>query len=173
MVYRSSKWLRPVYELIILLCLSIVVGLTVNAVSPAGIPLFGQWDPSKGLVNAGGPCMPDTNQVLESEIASLYLDREIVFVDARTSQDYEDGHIPGAVSLPVGQAEEAIYSFMDNYAVSKPLIVYCSNVDCTDSHDLADILKSYGYENIRLYPQGFAGWTKAGRPVEKGYPDEL
>ena len=172
MADRSSKWLRPVYELIILTCASIIIGLGVNAFSPTGIPLFGQWDTAKGLVNAGGRCMPDTNQITDADITSTYLNSENMFVDARTEDDYIAGHIPGAVSLPVGQAEEVLFSFLDRFPPTQKLIVYCSSVECTDSHDLAEILKSYGFENVWLYPQGYSGWVKAGRPIEKGVQDE-
>lgn len=164
---------RAILELIILLAVSIGIAVIGNAVNPAGIPYFGQWSPERGLVHAGGPCAPSTVQISDSDALSDYLSGSALFVDARSRDDYDSGHIPGAVSLPLGSVHDAIYDFLDEYPVDKRIITYCSGVDCHDSHDLATALKEYGYTNLVVYSQGISGWKKQGRSLATFDNEEL
>jgi rhodanese-related sulfurtransferase len=163
---------RAIGEMIILISVSIVIGLVVNTFSPIGIPLFGNWDSSTGVVNAGGICKPTTKEVPEDEINDVYLQQNIVFVDARSTDDYQAGHIPRAVSLPVREFFELKNKFLAKYSFPTPIVVYCTGVECNDSHELAKLLEDSGYSNIRVYSRGFEGWTEKDRPKEMGSNDE-
>jgi rhodanese-related sulfurtransferase len=62
---------------------------------------------------------PQTNDVVDYDLGiddveiakQIYDSGEAVFVDARSREDYEEGHIKGAVSLPVGQFHDFIEAF--------------------------------------------------------------
>ncbi len=159
---------RSIFEMIILITISIFAGLIVNAFSSNGIPLFGNWNPNLGSVNAGGPCKPSTIEITEDQITSLYLSLSTLFVDARTPDDYEEGHIPGAISFPVGAFNERIPQFLEEYPRDRQIIVYCSGIDCHDSHDLASLLKEQGYHDVLVYTRGFSGWIAEQRSVQIG-----
>ncbi|CAG36029.1 similar to rhodanese [Desulfotalea psychrophila LSv54] len=45
---------------------------------------------------------------------------DVVFLDVRQPKEYENGHIPGAKLIPVGQLE----SRLDELPKDKPLVVY-------------------------------------------------
>ena len=64
----------------------------------------------------------------------LYDSKKFLFVDARTREDYDDGHIKGAVSLPVGQFDEKIDVFMEQYPPEKAIVTYrfLSTIRCAD-----------------------------------------
>jgi rhodanese-related sulfurtransferase len=159
---------RTFGEVVILFCVSVVIALAVNHFSPDGIPVFGNWDPDRGSLNAGGPCKPGTRELSDDEISAVYIDPGNIFIDARTRGDYEAGHIPGALSYPVGEFESKLAEFTDHYPPDQKYVIYCIGIDCHDSHDLAKLLKDQGYQNISVYPKGYDGWVAAGRPTREG-----
>jgi len=93
-----------------------------------------------------------------------------VFVDARAVEIYEEGHLPKALSLPLGEYETALPNFREKVPEETMLIVYCSGFGCTDSFDLGVLLLAAGYRDVRVFEGGFPEWRDAGRPVEGGGP---
>jgi rhodanese-related sulfurtransferase len=96
----------------------------------------------------------------------LYDSGKYIFVDARSVEDYEAGHISGAVSLPVGQFEENIAAFLERHPPEASIITYCSGRTCQDSHRLAENLLAFGYGNVNVFIDGFPGWEAEGHPIE-------
>ena len=93
------------------------------------------------------------------------------FLDARRSREYQDGHIPGALTIPVWEAnhEERLIRFdATGYALDAPVVVYCGGGDCRDSHLLAEKLMALGYRHILIYKDGYIDWLSRGLPVRKG-----
>jgi len=157
-------------ELIILLGITVISAFTVNYFSPNGIALFGQWDTLHGTITA----KPKNDPVAVGfEIKDVNTAKEIyeagktVFVDARSYEAFIDGHIKDAVSIPAGQFIEFIDHFKINYPTTTPVITYCSGRECNDSHELAQYLISEGYENVKVFIDGYLGWERKGYPVEQ------
>lgn len=160
---------KTIKEISVIVSAAMVIAFIVNALSPAGIPLLGQWDESVGVVRA------DPND--ETAVPGLEIDRiEIakqvydqgaaLFVDARSETDFNAGHIKGAVSLPVGEFEMNIEAFLNQYPPDQDIIVYCSGRTCEDSHHLAEMLIEFDYGNVSVMIDGFTGWMEKGYPVE-------
>ena len=161
--------MKTAKEISIILGVSILTAFVFNYLSPAGIALVGQWDTSKGVVTA--KAKNDIGiQGIEIETVDrareLYDSGRYIFVDARSPDDYEAGHIPGAVSLPVGQFEEYITAFQERHPPGASIIAYCSGRTCQDSHHLAEYLLTFGYDNIHVFIDGFPGWEAEGHPIE-------
>lgn len=160
---------KTIQEIITLLGVSLILALVVNTFSPRGIALVGQWDIAQGVVTAS-PAAGATGQPQEIDSIALakaiFDEGEVLFVDARSQKDYANGHIPGAISLPVGQFEERIASFLNRYPLEQPIVTYCSGRTCEDSHDLARFLSDIGFTNVRIFIDGFQGWEAEGYPVE-------
>jgi rhodanese-related sulfurtransferase len=160
---------KTIKEIVILVGVSMILAFVVNALSPRGIALIGQWDIAGGLITAS-PAM--ITEGMPQEIDSVARAKEIfdkgyvLFVDARSSDNYENGHIQGAISLPVGQFDEKIESFLDRYPTEQPIVTYCSGRTCEDSHDLAQFLTDAGFTDVRIFIDGFSGWQAEGFPVE-------
>jgi rhodanese-related sulfurtransferase len=97
---------------------------------------------------------------------------KVPFLDARRSQDFEAGHLPGAWSLPVWEAglEARITGFeaRANPQPRAPIAIYCSGGDCEDSRLLAQKLVELGYRNLLIYRDGYPDWIAQGRPVSRG-----
>lgn len=94
-----------------------------------------------------------------------------LILDARRSDVYAVGHLPGAQSLSVW--EDGLQAKIANLAAAKadpllPMVVYCAGGDCEDSHLLAQKLWLAGYRNLRVYSGGFPDWAARGWPIHRG-----
>ena len=160
---------KTMKKIIILVGISVTLAIVVNFLSPKGIALVGQWDTSKGVITAI-PNGPEDRK--REEINSVALAKEIfdngnvLFLDARSQDDYEDGHIPGALSLPVGQFDERIESFLNQHSPDTRIVTYCSGRTCEDSHNLARLLSDAGFTHVSVFIDGFPGWEAQGFPIE-------
>jgi rhodanese-related sulfurtransferase len=67
------------------------------------------------------------------------------------------GVIPGAVLL----ADDSIANLPADK--SKGLVFYCANTACGASHEAASKAILAGYSNVKVLPDGIAGWVKAGK----------
>jgi len=156
-------------ELSILIVVSLIAAFGINFFSPAGIALVGQWDTSKGVVNAKAKnhvVMDDLEIDDVTYAKSLYDSGNVLFVDARSPEDYADGHIKGAYSLPVAEFDQKIDKFLSLHKLDQPIITYCSGRTCEDSHHLAQLLIYRGYQNTSVMIDGFPGWEAEGYPIE-------
>ena len=156
-------------QALLLLVLAISIALVVNQFSPVGIALIGQWDQDKGVISAHAKDeIHDSRLVIDNiKIAKLSYDGgKTLFVDARSNDDYNEGHIKGAISLPVGEFDERVGNLLDNYSPDQSIITYCSGRTCEDSHRLAQMLIDLGYESVSIMIDGFPGWKENGYPVE-------
>lgn len=98
-----------------------------------------------------------------SQAYELYKDK-ILFVDARDSTEYKDGHIAGAINLP--------YFFLNEYGSrlnsidkTEPLVTYCEGADCDMSIRLGNELFSKGFRKVFVFFGGWEEWKKAEYPV--------
>jgi rhodanese-related sulfurtransferase len=160
---------KTIKEIIILVGISVTLAMVVNFFSPRGIALVGQWDTSKGVITAipNGPegwKPQEINSVARAK--EIFDNGNVLFVDARSQDNYEDGHIPGAVSLPVGQFDEQIESFLSRHSANARIVTYCSGRTCEDSHNLARLLSDVGFTHVSVFIDGFPGWEAQGFPIE-------
>jgi len=73
------------------------------------------------------------------------------------------GVIPGAVLL--SDYETFLPSELPADK-TKPLVFYCANAHCGASHEAADKARLAGYTDVKVLPDGIAGWVKAGKQVQ-------
>ena len=91
-----------------------------------------------------------------------------VLVDARDGALYADGHLPGAISLPLGEIEAQLAGFRQRVEVGRTLVVYCNGYGCADSFDLGQYLMAHGFSDVRVFEGGLPEWRDAGLPLERG-----
>lgn len=147
----------------IMLLLSGVVALVANSVHPQKIPWIQSWSNhvEAKARKAGIKVVPLS--VALQKFQSL---ENIVFIDARPAEEFEAGHISGAVSLPFQSLEEKFPTIGNLLDSGKELIVYCKNRECDDALMLATELQAMGAENLTLYIDGFEVWQNYGGAVE-------
>jgi len=156
--------------LILLLVFSPIFAFGVNFFSPRGIALVGQWDESAGVVTAKGRGEVILKDLEIDDIKyalKVYNTQKVIFVDARFPEDFADGHIKGALSLPVNHFDERINGFKNIHSFHEAIVTYCSGRACTDSHKLAQLLIQEGYENVAVFIDGYLGWKEEGGAVEE------
>lgn len=101
-------------------------------------------------------------------------DKGALFLDARRTSVFEQGHIPGARSFSVWESDiddkvKALFAERgDPLQQAEPIVVYCSGGDCEDSHNLAEKLWGIQYNNVYVYKDGFPDWQKRGGAVHTG-----
>ncbi len=112
-------------------------------------------------------------EITGDDAAALY-SAGVLFLDARRSSIFEDGHIAGARSFSVWEADvddkvNALYEERSDPAEqNKPIVIYCSGGACEDSHMLAQKLWGVQFNNIYVYKDGFPDWQDRGGPIKTG-----
>ncbi len=100
------------------------------------------------------------------EVAKQVFDTgRALFVDVRSQDMFDEGHIPGAISLPLGDFETRVEAFAVDVSTTQPIVTYCSGRLCQDSHTVAQWLMERGFENVVVYIDGFPGWVENEYPV--------
>ena len=118
--------------------------------------------PDKAYVEIGG-----------GDVAALHAAR-VLFLDARRTSVYEQGHISGSRSVSVWESDldEKVRKLFDERSdpreQAKAIVIYCSGGDCEDSHMLAEKLWGIQFNNLYVYKDGFPDWQKRGGTVHTG-----
>ncbi|MBQ0986060.1 metalloregulator ArsR/SmtB family transcription factor [Streptomyces sp. F63] len=86
---------------------------------------------------------------------------EVVVLDVRPAEEYAAGHIPGAVSIPVGELADRIAELPPDTDV----VAYCRGAYCVLAYDAVRLLRERGREAVRL-TDGMLEWRLDGLPVE-------
>jgi rhodanese-related sulfurtransferase len=134
--------------------------------------LYNVWTgmvPAAGQSAPGATPQPDIPLPL-GLIQARELDerKEALFVDARDAGAFAAGHIRGAVSLPVGDADARLPVFAASIPTVTTLVIYCNGYDCRDSRDLGAKLLKAGYRKVYVFEGGWPEWRDAGFPTDRG-----
>jgi rhodanese-related sulfurtransferase len=88
---------------------------------------------------------------------------EVVVLDLRPRDEYVAGHIPGAVSIPLGELESQLALLPADVEI----VGYCRGPYCVMSPRGIEVLRRHGYRARRL-EDGVGEWRRAGLPVAVG-----
>ncbi len=86
-----------------------------------------------------------------------------MLLDVRTADEYAEGHIKGALLIPVQELEQRI----SEVPKDKQVYVYCRSG--VRSVRASNMLVKAGYTRIENVLGGFMAWKDAGYPVETGH----
>lgn len=105
--------------------------------------------------------------IINRQTLKTRLDRGEHFhlVDALPEEAYQEGHIPGAISMPADTVAERAESYFSSK--DEPIVTYCANKNCNASAKAAQQLRRMGYTNVSEYTDGKEDWEKAGLPLER------
>jgi sulfur-carrier protein adenylyltransferase/sulfurtransferase len=112
----------------------------------------------------------DLLQQVKSEIAEVDARRaqELIgsdstaIVDVREQEEWDEGHLPGAVHVPRGHLESRIESAVPDR--SRSVVVYCASGN--RSAFAAKTLEELGYDDVVSLAGGFTDWKRNGLPYE-------
>ncbi len=117
--------------------------------------------PSRSSAAHPPPEAPEiTGLALRAELAGF--DPPLV-LDVRTPGEYAEGHIPGAVLLPVCALRGDLHA-LGRYR-NRPVVTVCEIG--ARSAEAARILLASGFADVRNYRDGMAAWRRTG-PVVRG-----
>jgi rhodanese-related sulfurtransferase len=78
---------------------------------------------------------------------------KVMLIDVRPEEEYNAGHIPNAVSIPLAQLKKRLSELPKN----KTIIAYCRGPLCVMSVDAVKILNQKKFKAIRM-EDGFVEW---------------
>ncbi|EMF58519.1 MULTISPECIES: rhodanese-like domain-containing protein [Streptomyces] len=85
-------------------------------------------------------------------------DPGFVLVDSRSTESWDQGHIPGAVHLPTALVQEQAGQLLDR---SVPVVTYCWGPGCNGATRAALALAELGYQ-VKEMLGGFEYWAREG-----------
>jgi rhodanese-related sulfurtransferase len=90
--------------------------------------------------------------------------KDIVFLDARENDEYKEGHIKNALSLPYYDFD-SYKQVLNNIPKSSTIVTYCAGTDCDLSILLGKQLFESGYKKIYIFFGGWNDWFNANYPI--------
>lgn len=102
-------------------------------------------------------------EVTREELRARAEAGDVVVLDVRPAEEYLAGHIPGAVSIPIGELADRINELPEDTEI----VVYCRGAYCVLAYDAVRLLTDRGRRAIRL-DDGMLEWRLAEMPVDTG-----
>jgi len=99
--------------------------------------------------------------VTREELARRLQDGDdLVVLDVRPAAEYAAGHLPGAVSIPVGELRRRLAELPGD----REIVAYCRGPYCAFAHEAVGLLRDEGFAARRL-EDGLPEWQAAGLAV--------
>lgn len=91
----------------------------------------------------------------------------VIVLDVRPVEEYQAGHIPGAISVPLKKLEQ----HLSELPLDQEIVAYCRGPYCVLAIRAVEMLRSKGYQAVRL-EEGIPDWRAMGFPVAMGISGE-
>jgi rhodanese-related sulfurtransferase len=99
--------------------------------------------------------------VTREELARrLEVGDDLVVLDVRPAAEHAAGHLPGAVSIPVGELRRRLAELPRD----REIVAYCRGPYCAFAHEAIELLRQEGFSARRL-EDGLPEWQAAGLAV--------
>ncbi len=106
----------------------------------------------------------NVKQISYEQFKEIYDSGENFFLlDVLPAASYNNGHIKGALSVPVDTINEQCVTEM-LHSDSK-VITYCAGYDCEASTEAANKIKALGIVNVLDFKGGLQEWRKQGNEL--------
>ena len=110
-----------------------------------------------GYFNARDEMEPVSRRELKKRMA----DGTVTVLDVRPIEEFELGHVPGAINIPTAELKRRLSELPRN----KEIVAYCRGPYCVFAFEAVAALRGAGYKARRL-EDGLPHWRAAGFPVE-------
>jgi rhodanese-related sulfurtransferase/DNA-binding transcriptional ArsR family regulator len=97
-----------------------------------------------------------------SELLDMVKKGEAMVIDVRPGIEYDAGHIPGAVNIPV----EELQKHLRELPRDQRIIAYCRGPYCMLAFEAVERLRQHGFDARRL-EDGFPEWKAEHLPVDE------
>ena len=102
----------------------------------------------------------DLQPISLAELRRRLREGSATVIDVRPREEYDAGHVPGALSLPVGELPRRLKELPK----SRDVIAYCRGPYCVYALEAVTLLRKRGYR-ARRAESGVPDWRRAGLPV--------
>jgi len=99
--------------------------------------------------------------VTKEELKKRLRDKNVLVLDVRPPEEYEAGHIPGAVSVPIAELKRRLRELPKD----KDIVAYCRGQYCSFAPEAVRYLIDKGYD-AKILKEGLPDWAAAGLPLE-------
>jgi rhodanese-related sulfurtransferase len=97
------------------------------------------------------------------ELRKLVREDAVTVIDVRPHDEYEAGHISGALSIPVAELNRRLRELPKR----REVIAYCRGPYCVFSLEAVTLLRKHGFR-ARRSEEGLPAWRDAGLPIATG-----
>lgn len=104
----------------------------------------------------------DLEAVTREQLRERLAAGDVVVLDVRDGPEYDAGHLPGAIHVPVAELQQRLAQLPDDVTV----VAYCRGPYCITSDAAVRTLTAAGRRALRLV-DGYPEWAAAGLPVEQ------
>tara|TARA_Y100000588_G_scaffold327583_1_gene362661 strand:+ start:400 stop:882 length:483 start_codon:yes stop_codon:yes gene_type:complete len=104
------------------------------------------------------------------ELSKSLFDEGALFIDARDSVKYLEGHVLHSINIPWENTNNSkIDNQFSDISYDQDIVIYCSGGDCTLSIDLGEyIFNELSYERVFIFEGGYPLWIENNFPIAKG-----
>ena len=88
-------------------------------------------------------------------------DRSLVLLDVRTTAEYAEGHLPGAINIPHTELASRVAELSE--ARDRDIVVYCRSG--TRAEHALGVLKDAGFSRLFHLDGDYQRWSAEKRPV--------
>jgi len=114
------------------------------------------------LVNTFLTAKDDLEPIPAGELLEKAKQDLITVMDVRPKEEFEAGHVQGAINIPMDQLEQHLQQFDPE----QEIVAYCRGPHCILAFEAVEQLRSKGFKARRL-EHGFPEWKVAGLPTEE------
>jgi rhodanese-related sulfurtransferase/DNA-binding transcriptional ArsR family regulator len=100
--------------------------------------------------------------ITAEELQNLLAQGKVVVLDVRPGVEYAQGHIAGAVSIPIEELDQRL----EELSPDQEIIAYCRGPYCVFADEAIELLAAKGY-SVRRLQAGYPDWELAGLPVKR------
>lgn len=105
-------------------------------------------------------CHPHVEHLDPTDLLACLSQQDFVLIDVREKEEYEKGHIPGAVHLSKGVLEVNVEKLVPDE--NTEIVLYCGGG--SRSTLAAYNLKQMGYRRVKSLIGGAKAWQATGKP---------
>lgn len=156
-------------NILVIIGISVFLAAMFNYFNPKGI----SWLPEPEKFVSDSLLTKSPTQSLDShsddeflsvsyqQVLSKIDDPEVIFIDARPIEEYEEAKIGNAIScFPYIDESEFMRIIFEEIPRDKIYIVYCHGGNCDLSHMVAERMKAFDFQNIFIYTAGWEEWSR-------------
>lgn len=128
--------------------------LALRSVAESRLAEVGQVVREFAVRGVDEPALP------RDELERLVEKGEVFLIDVRPAVEYQHGHLPGAVSLPLDE----LPAHLEELPRDRCIVAYCRGAYCLFADEAVATLRRHGFDAFRL-EGGWPEWKAEGREV--------